>query len=69
MKAGQIALRANLLESAWAWVRVDPAAKETFNRLLSNTGEPNKAITAMARRLAVHLWKMLCDDKMYQKAA
>jgi transposase len=69
MKAGQIALRANLVESAWAWVRVDPAAKETFNRLLSNTGEPNKAITAMARRLAVHLWKMLCDDKMYQKAS
>jgi len=69
MKAGQIALRANLVESAWAWVRVDPAAKETFKRLLSNTGEPNKAITAMARRLAVHLWKMLCDDKMYQKAA
>jgi transposase len=69
MKAGQIALRANLIEAAWVWIRLDPAAKETFNRLLSNTGEPNKAITAMARRLAIHLWKMLCDDKMYQKAA
>lgn len=69
MKAGQIALRANLVESAWAWIRVDPAAKETFRRLLSNTGEPNKAITAMARRLAVHLWKMLCDDALYRKAA
>jgi len=68
MKAGQIKLRANLVEAAWAWVRVDPAAKETFRRLLSNTGEPNKAITAMARRLAVHLWKMLSDGKLYRKA-
>ena len=69
MKAGQIKLRAHLVEAAWAWVRVDPAAKETFRRLLANTGEPNKAITAMARRLAVHLWKMLCDDKFYRKTA
>ncbi len=69
MKAGQIKLRANLVEAAWAWVRVDPGAKETFRRLLGNTGEPNKAIAAMARRLAVHLWKMLCDDKFYCKAA
>jgi transposase len=69
MKAGQIKLRATLVEAAWAWVRVDPDAKETFRRLLSNTGEPNKAIAAMARRLAIHLWKMLCDDKFYCKAA
>lgn len=69
MKAGQIKLRATLTEAAWAWVRVDPGAKETFRRLLSNTGEPNKAIAAMARRLAIHLWKMLCDDKFYCKAA
>jgi transposase len=69
MKQGQIKLRANLVESAWSWIRVDPVAKETFRRLLSNTGEPNKAIAAMARRLAVHLWKMLCDDEFYRKAA
>jgi len=69
MKAGQIKLRANLVESAWSWIRVDPAAKKTFRRLLSNTGEPNKAIAAMARRLAVHLWKMLCSNQLYRKAA
>lgn len=69
MKAGQIKLRASLIEAAWTWIRVDPGAKETFRRLLSNTGEPNKAIAAMARRLAIHLWKMLCDDKFYSKAA
>jgi len=69
MKTGQIKLRANLVEAAWVWIRQDPAAKETFRRLVRNTGEPNKAITAMARRLAVHLWKMLCDDQMYRKTA
>ncbi len=69
MKAGQVKLRSTLVEAAWAWVRVDPGAKETFRRLLGNTGEPNKAISAMARRLAIHLWKMLCDDKIYCKAA
>ena len=69
MKAGHIKLRSTLIEATWVWIGIDPAAKETFQRLLTNTGEPNKAITAMARRLAVHLWKMLTDSKLYRKAA
>lgn len=69
MKEGQIKLRACLVEAAWAWVREEPAAKETFRRLFRNTGEPNKAIAAMARRLAIHLWKMLCTQQPYQKSA
>ena len=69
MKAGQIKLRANLVEAAWVWVRIDPHAKETYRRLLANTGEKNKAIAAMARRLAIHLWKMLCDEQPYRKIA
>ena len=69
MKAGQIKLRACLVEAAWAWIREDPAAREIFRRLLRNTGEPNKAIAAMARRLAIHLWKMLRDEQVYRKSA
>jgi transposase len=69
MKAGQINLRKNLIEAAWTWTRIDPDAKETFKRLLANTGEKNKAIVGMARRLAIHLWKMLCDEQPYRKAA
>jgi transposase len=69
MKEGQIKLRACLVEAAWAWIGKDPDAKETFRRLLRNTGEPNKAIAAMARRLAIHLWKMLCTEQLYQKPA
>ncbi len=69
MKAGQANLRADLVEAAWVWIRFDPAAKKVFLRLLANTSEPNKAIAAVARRLAIHLWKMLCDEQPYRKTA
>ncbi len=69
MKAGQAKLRADLVEASWVWIRIDPAAKKVFLRLLANTSEPNKAIAAIARRLAIHLWKMLCDEQLYRKTA
>jgi hypothetical protein len=50
------------------WIRKDPNAYNTFCRLIHNTGHKNKAITAMARKLAVHLWKMACDNKPYSCA-
>jgi transposase len=62
-------LRANLIESSWAWIRKDEYAKATFIRLLRNTGEAKKAIVAMARRLAIHLWKMLCKQEVFRVAA
>ena len=40
-------------------------AGKTFNRLVHNTGHPNKAITAVARKLAIHLWKMACLNEPY----
>lgn len=68
-KTGRVQLRSNLIQGAWVWVTKDPKAHITFLRILHNTGSKNKAITAMARRLAVHLWKMLCDNKPFTKAA
>jgi len=65
MKTGRPQLRSNLIEVAWLWITKDPAARKTYYRILHNTGEKNKAITAMARRMAVNLWKMLCDNKPY----
>ena len=62
-------LRANLIEASWAWIRKDGHAKSVFMRLLRNTGESKKAIVAMARRLAIHLWKMLCNQESYKAAA
>ena len=68
-KTGRPQLRSNLIQGAWAWIAKDPKARKTFHRILRNTGNKNKAITAMARRLAVHLWKMLCDNKPFTNAA
>ncbi|AQQ70990.1 Transposase [Limihaloglobus sulfuriphilus] len=62
-------LRANLVEASWAWIRKDNCAREVFIRILHNTGNDKKAIVAMARRLAIHLWKMLCSQQYYKKAA
>ena len=64
-KTGRPQLRSNLIEAAWVWIRRDPTAYKVYQRILHNTGEKNKAVTAMARRLAIHLWKMSCDKKPY----
>ena len=64
-KTGRPQLRSNLIEAAWVWIRKDAHAYKTFLRILHNTGEKNKAITAMTRRLAIHLWKMVCENKPY----
>lgn len=68
-KTGRPQLRSNLIQGTWIWIAKDPKARSTFNRLLHNTANKNKAITAMARRLAVNLWKMLCDNKPFTNAA
>jgi len=68
-KTGRPRFRSNLIQGAWVWVTKDPKAHITFLRILHNTGSKNKAITAMARRLAVHLWKMLCDNKPFTNIA
>ena len=69
LKTGRPQLRSNLIEAAWVWIRKDPHAYKTYIRLLHNTGEKNKAIIAMAKRLAIHLWKMLSDNKPFIQAA
>jgi transposase len=68
-KTGRPQLRANLIEASWAWIRKDAHAYKTYVRLLHNTGHKNKAITAMARRLAIHLWRMSSDNKPYIQPA
>lgn len=65
LKTGRPQLRCNLTQGAWIWVAKDPHAYRVFRRILQNTGEKNKAITAMARKLAIHLWKMACDNNPY----
>ena len=64
-KTGRPVFRANLIEASWVWIRKDPSALKAYQRILSNTGQKNKAITAMARKLNIHLWKMCCDNKAF----
>ena len=68
-KTGRPALRSLLIEAAWIWIRQDPMARKTYGRLCRNTGQPNKAIVGMARRLTIHLWRMLVTHRPYRPSA
>lgn len=68
-KSGRPQLRSTLIQAAWMWIAKDLQAKQVYLRIARNTGQKNKAITAMARRLAIHLWKMSCNNEEYRKAA
>jgi len=69
IRAGRGALRSLLIEASWQWIRRDDAAAGVYRRLVRNTGSGQKAIVAMARRLAVHLWCMVCRKEKYRVAA
>ena len=66
-KQGNRRVRALLVEMAWDWLRYQPdsALTQWFNRRTQGTG-PNRrarriAIVAVARRLAIALWRYLKD--------
>jgi len=48
-----------------AWHRKDLYARQIYNRLLRNTGNGKKAIVGLAKRIAIHLWRMLRDGCLY----
>ena len=68
-KTGRPQLRSTLIQAAWVWIIKDQQARQVYLRIARNTGQKNKAITAMARRLAIHLWKMLCNNEPFRKVA
>ncbi len=55
---GQRRLRSLLIEAAWMWKQREPAAEAFYRRILGRTGLPQKAIVAVARKLAVTLWRL-----------
>ncbi len=69
MKSGNARVRTILVEAAWRWIRLDLTAKAKFQRLLRNTGNPKKAITAMAHKLGVILWRITIDQTSYRPVA
>lgn len=65
-KASNSRLRKNLIQAAWRWVAIDIEAKKCFYRICNNNGgTKQKAIVAMARKMAGHLWAMLMADRPY----
>lgn len=63
---GQTRLRSLLIEAAWMWQTKDPHARELYNKLISKTGIPQKAIAALARRLAIILWRLSIEQRIYR---
>jgi len=62
-KAANSRLRSNLIQAAWRYVAVDIEARKCYHRICNNCGGiKQKAITAMARKLAGHLWAMLMKN-------
>ncbi|CAG9186286.1 IS110 family transposase ISMno20 [Cupriavidus pinatubonensis] len=66
-KQGNRRVRALLIEMAWSWIRYQPESALThwFNQRTQSTG-PNRrarriAIVAVARRLAIAMWRYLKD--------
>ncbi|MBB5463897.1 IS110 family transposase, partial [Paraburkholderia sp. Cpub6] len=66
-RQGNRRVRALLIEMAWCWIRYQPGSALTqwFNQRTQGTG-PNRrvrriAIVAVARRLAIALWRYLKD--------
>lgn len=55
---GQKRLRSLLIEAAWIWKLKDEWARNFYNRIYSRSGVAQKAIAALARKLAALLWKL-----------
>ena len=66
--AGQTRLRSLLIEAAWMWRQYDPYARNLYNRFLGRMGIAQKAIAAVARKLAVILWRLYVERRNYRPA-
>ena len=46
--------------------RYDPGAREFYNRILARCGVAQKAITAVARKLAIIMWRLCLEQRPYR---
>ena len=66
---GQTRLRSLLIEAAWMWKSKDPGAQQWYGSVLARCGVAQKAITALARKLSVILWRISVDHRPYRPLA
>jgi transposase len=65
-RCGNYHVRTRLVESSWTLIRYDAGAKATYERIKHQTGSGRKAITAIARRLALRVRRVLLDKAPYR---
>ncbi len=65
-RCGNYHVRTRLVESSWTLIRYDAQAKATYERIKHQTGSGRKAITAIARRLALRVRRVLLDKAPYR---
>jgi transposase len=65
-RCGNHQVRTRLVESSWTLIRYDANAKATYERIKHQTGSGRKAITAIARRLALRIRRVLIDKTPYR---
>lgn len=63
---GQARLRSMLVEAAWVLKAKEPWAAAFYNQVLHNSGKAQKAIVALARKLAKILWCVWLENRPYQ---
>ena len=65
---GQRYLRSILVEAAWRLVASEDYYRDFYNRIRSGTKLPHKAITAVARKLLVLIWRIAIEGRPYRPA-
>lgn len=63
---GQKRLRSLLIEAAWWWSRKDECAGDKYRRIVRKTNLSQKAIVAVARDLAIILWRLSIEKRAFE---
>ncbi len=68
VSVGQTKLRSLLIEAAWMWQAKDEYARNLYKHFLSRMRIAQKAICAVARKLAIILWRLAIEKRPYRPA-
>jgi transposase len=66
MAVGQTMLRSLLVEASWKLCSKESWAKQLYKKVLHRSGMFQKAIIAVAHKLAIVLWRLLVENRPYQ---
>ena len=66
---GQRYLRSILVESAWRLIAVEAQYRDFYNRIRAKPGLSQKAITAVARKMLVLIWRIAIEGRPYRTVA